>query len=55
MSYWDFQALCGKYLIDVNIALEHDEIRKTLKKSKARLIKTEDAQKIIEKILSEEY
>jgi len=26
MTKFDFYALCGKYLIDVNVALENDEI-----------------------------
>jgi len=55
MSYWEFQSLCGKYLIDVNVALENKELRTTLRKSKARIIKVDDAYKTIEKILLEEF
>ena len=30
MNKFDFYALCGKYLIDVNIALENEELIKLL-------------------------
>ena len=30
MSKLEFMSLCGKYLIDVNIALENDNIREAL-------------------------
>ena len=31
MTWTKFQILCGKYLIDVNIALENEKILKALK------------------------
>jgi len=31
MTKFDFYALCGKYLIDVDIALESEELRKLLR------------------------
>jgi len=55
MTYYEFSSLCGKYLIDINIALENKELRTTLKKSKARLIQVDDAKAKIEKILLEEF
>jgi hypothetical protein len=31
MTKFDFYSLCGKHLIDVNIALENEELRELLK------------------------
>jgi hypothetical protein len=55
MDYYEFSSLCGKYLIDVNLALENKELRNTLRKSKARRIETKNAKKIIENILLNEF
>lgn len=55
MDYYEFSSLCGKYLIDVNLALENKKLRTTLRKSKARRIKVDDAKAKIEKILLEEF
>ena len=55
MDYYEFSSLCGKYLIDVNLALQNKKLRITLRKSKARRIKVENAKKIIENILLNEF
>ena len=47
MNKFDFYALCGKYLIDVNTALENKELRK--------LLKDKTDYKTIDKFLLEQF
>ena len=47
MTNLEFQTLCGKYLIDINIALENEELRE--------LLKTRASYQTIENFLKEEF
>tara|TARA_R100000234_G_scaffold99874_1_gene68588 strand:+ start:214 stop:357 length:144 start_codon:yes stop_codon:yes gene_type:complete len=47
MTKSEFHALCGKYLIDINIALENEEL--------IELLKTRASYKTIENFLKEEF
>ena len=47
MNNFEFQTLCGKYLIDINIALEDEELRE--------LLKTRANYETIENFLKEEF
>lgn len=39
MTKLEFMSLCGEYLIDVNIALENDNIREALKNKDDKKVK----------------
>lgn len=55
ISNANFQALCGKYLIDVNVALENDEIMDLLS---SPIFTQNDKKEVlfdIEQILKEEF
>jgi hypothetical protein len=47
MTKFDFYSLCGKHLIDVNIALENEELRE--------LLKNKASNETIDKFLMEEF
>ena len=47
MTRLDFYALCGKYLIDVDIALENDEL--------IELLKAKASYETIENFLKEQF
>jgi len=55
MTGSQFQVLCGKYLIDMNIALENENILYTLQNRKSLFSSWEELYNEIERILKEEF
>tara|TARA_R110000765_G_scaffold11385_1_gene36083 strand:+ start:527 stop:670 length:144 start_codon:yes stop_codon:yes gene_type:complete len=47
MTQFEFHTLCGKYLIDVNIALESEELKE--------LLKNKASTETIEQFLNEQF
>jgi len=52
---FEFKSLCGKYLIDVGVALEHPYIMSCLKQWPKSKSEKEDLLASIENTLSEEF
>jgi hypothetical protein len=47
MTKFEFHTLCGKYLIDVNVALESDELKE--------LLRSKASAETIEQFLNEQF
>ena len=50
-----FQGLCGKYLIDMNVALENEKILNALRKNTNNYSSLQELHDNIERILIEEF